>query len=239
MDGRSPAGITVIRTLGAVVCFADARASPLGANELELAEGARRAMATILGREVAALYALQEHGALTYLYAGASPLARGAHCVGRCDGLITAEADVALVVRNADCLPVALVGGDAVAMLHAGWRGLAADILGRAVHRLGNELGIAAHELAAFIGPGVGPCHYPVGSEVREALCRLVEPEAGWLAGDRVDLGAFAVARLRALGVAQASALGPCTACSSHHYSFRRDRSEAGRMWSAVVRTGS
>lgn len=239
MDTTQIDGITAIRTSAALVCFADARAARLGASERELADAARLAVERILGREVAALFALQEHGALTYLYSGDGGRVGRSHCVGSCDGLISAEADVALVVRNADCLPVALVGGGAVAMLHAGWRGLAADILGRAVRRLDNELGIGPRELEAFIGPGVGPCHYPVGSEVVAALSRLVEPSPAWLAGGRVNLAGLATSRLRGLGVAAVEALGPCTACSPHHYSYRRDGTEAGRMWSAVVRPRS
>ncbi|MGV8039813.1 MAG: polyphenol oxidase family protein [Thermoanaerobaculaceae bacterium] len=239
MDTTQIDGVTVIRTSTALTCFADARASRPGASELELADAARVAIARILGREVSALFALQEHGAGTYLYSGDGVLHGRSHCVGVCDGLISAEPDVALVVRNADCLPVALAGGGAVAMLHAGWRGLAADILGRTVRRLDNELGIGPRELEAFIGPGVGPCHYPVGSEVTAALSRLVESSPAWLDGDRVHLAGFAVSRLRGLGVAAVEALGPCTACSPHHYSYRRDRTEAGRMWSAVVRPRS
>jgi copper oxidase (laccase) domain-containing protein len=45
------------------------------------------------------------------------------------DGQVTARPGVAPMVLTADCLPVAVAGGGAVAMLHAGWRGLADGIL--------------------------------------------------------------------------------------------------------------
>ncbi len=109
MDTTQLDGITAIRTSAALVCFADARACRLGASERELADSARLAIGSALGREVPALYALQVHGALTYLYAGDGGRLEGSRCVGSCDGLISAEADVALVVRNADCLPVVIV----------------------------------------------------------------------------------------------------------------------------------
>ena len=165
-------------------------------------------------------------------------LAPGAHLVGRCDGLITAQPGVGLVVRNADCLPVALAGGGAVAMLHAGWRGLAADILGKAVRRLEGELGVPPGELEAVVGPGVGPCHYEVGREVIAGLevCPTADP--GWQHDGRVDLARFAAGRLRRLGVSSVRHAGVCTACSPHHYSYRRDGTEAGRMWSAAVIPG-
>jgi len=238
MDTTQLDGITAIRTSAALVCFADARACRLGASERELADSASLAIGSALGREVPALYALQVHGALTYLYAGDGGRLEGSRCVGSCDGLISAEADVALVVRNADCLPVAVVGGGAVAMLHAGWRGLAADILGRTLRRLDNELGVAPRALHVWIGPGIGRCHYPVGDEVVAALSRLVEPSPAWLGDGRVDLAGFAASRLRGLGVVAVDVLGPCTACSPHHYSYRRDGTEAGRLWSAVIRPG-
>jgi hypothetical protein len=60
----------------------------------------------------------------------------------------------------ADCLPVALAGPGGVAMLHCGWRGLAAGIVERGVDEVGAE--------AAAVGPGIGPCCYEVGPEVVE-----------------------------------------------------------------------
>jgi len=44
-----------------------------------------------------------------------------------CDGQATAMHGVAPMFMTADCLPVAVAGAGAVAMLHAGWRGLADD----------------------------------------------------------------------------------------------------------------
>jgi copper oxidase (laccase) domain-containing protein len=71
------------------------------------------------------------------------------------DGQATALAGVAPVVLVADCLPIALVAREAVAMLHAGWRGLAGGIVGEGVAAL-RELGAGA--FGAAIGPGAGPC---------------------------------------------------------------------------------
>ncbi len=84
------------------------------------------------------------------------------------DGQSTSLAGVGAMVLAADCLPVALGSEDAVAMVHAGWRGLAAGVLEqgvRAVRELGGE-----GEIAAIIGPGAGPCCYEVGPEVHTAF---------------------------------------------------------------------
>jgi hypothetical protein len=219
--------------------FADATASPVGASEAELAALAVQALGARLRRPVALLYAYQIHSPLTFVYQSVAPLEASAHFVGDCDGLITAEPWVVLQVRNADCLPVALAGGGAVAMLHAGWRGLAADVLGRAVARLEGELGVSPAKLSAVIGVGVGPCHYPVGDDVRQGLARWPVSAPDWQHQGRADLARFAASRLRYLGVGAGAirVLPGCTACQSRWHSYRRDGEQAGRQWSAVVLT--
>src|SRR5438874_7512471 len=88
--------------------------------------------------------------------------------LGEADGQVTALPAVGVMVLTADCLPVALGAPDAVAMLHAGWRGLAAGILEEGVAALRELAG--EQELHAVIGPGAGPCCYEVGAEVHAAL---------------------------------------------------------------------
>src|SRR4051812_30462730 len=70
------------------------------------------------------------------------------------DGHATALPNVPALVFVADCLPIALVAPDAVAMVHAGWRGLADGIVAEGVRALGGGAARAA------IGPGIGPCCY-------------------------------------------------------------------------------
>ncbi len=83
------------------------------------------------------------------------------------DGLFSDEPGLPLLALAADCVPVAIVstvGPPALAVVHAGWRGLAAGILAAAVAAL------AATETAAIVGPAIGPCCYEVGPEVVGAL---------------------------------------------------------------------
>ena len=76
----------------------------------------------------------------------------------RADGQLTANANLTPLVQVADCLPLALVGAGGVAMLHCGWRGLAAGIVARGAS--------AVDARAAAVGPGIGRCCYEVGDEV-------------------------------------------------------------------------
>ena len=185
----------------------------------------------------AVLYGKQIHSAISYVY---SP-ERGRHpgkptCVGSCDALITGTKDIVLAVQTADCLPVALVGDRVAAVIHAGWRGLAGDILGAVTRRLRAEWGVPEDRLAAVVGIGIGRCHYVVGHEVKEALAGLETRAAGWCDGATVDLSEWATGRLLALGLPaeQVEQLQGCTWCSPHHHSFRRDGPAAGRQWSGI-----
>jgi hypothetical protein len=235
---RDVEGIVGVSFGGAHALFADATASPSGLDDAALAAVAGRTVALRLGGPVPVLYARQRHGRLAYVYAAAEPLPAGPHLVGECDALITGEPGVALTVRTADCLPIALAAPGVVAVVHAGWRGLAADVLGAVLARLENEFGAGAASVEVAIGVGVGPCHYPVGSEVVRGLDRH-DCRGTWHSDGRVDLAAWAVGRLTALGVAaqRVRVLSGCTACSSSHHSYRRDGDAARRQWSAVVLT--
>ena len=77
-----------------------------------------------------------------------------------------------LGIQTADCLPVLLVDPQRrlVAAAHAGWRGTARgrDAAGRPGARR-PRLAAAATCVAA-LGPGIGPCCYEVGEELREAF---------------------------------------------------------------------
>ena len=138
----------------------------------------------------------------------------------RVDGHATTTPGLGLLVLTADCLPVALVGAGRAAMLHCGWRGLAGGIIGRALAGF-------AEPPAAAIGPGIGPCCYEVGPEVRARFCHL--GQAG--SGRTLDLAAVARAQLEAGGVKTIEEIGLCTACHpSLFFSHRRDAGRTGRQ---------
>jgi YfiH family protein len=140
------------------------------------------------------------------------------------DGQATRLAGVAPMVLVADCLPVALSSGDGVAMLHAGWRGLAGGILERGVAVL-RGLG-ARGELHAAIGPGAGPCCYEAGEEVHAAI--------GHSVGRNVDLKAAATERLKAAGAVTVEDVGICTIHDERYFSHRRSGGVTGRQAGVV-----
>ncbi len=140
------------------------------------------------------------------------------------DGHVVRHPGLAPLVFTADCLPVALAGPGGVAMLHCGWRGLAAGIVAR---------GAALVEAAsAAIGPGIGPCCYEVGPEVLDAFADLGE---GIVDGRLLDLPEVARRTLARAGVERVQSADLCTFCEAElFFSHRRDRGRTGRMGSVA-----
>lgn len=163
------------------------------------------------------------------------------------DGLIGRRGDAGgqiAAVRTADCVPVLLADreGEVVAAVHAGWRGIAAGIVGKAVERLG-RLGVESGRLVAAVGPSVGPCCYVVDRDVAEAVSRVTPRSSdsfpGRLGGEkpRLDLRESVSRQLTAAGMASGSiSRAPwCTACRSDlFFSHRRDGERAGRMMAVI-----
>jgi len=147
---------------------------------------------------------------------------RGRPCAASADGHATALRGVGTMVLAADCLPVALGCAGAVAMVHAGWRGLAAGVLEEGVLALRELAG--EETIGAVVGPGAGVCCYEVGPEVQRAL-GLVSRDAR-----HVDLRAIAHERLRGAGVDHVLDVRGCTICDPRFFSHRREGSRAGRQ---------
>lgn len=140
--------------------------------------------------------------------------------MGEVDGHVLTEPGLVALVYAADCLPVALAGPGGVAMLHCGWRGLAAGIAARGA--------TAVEATDAVVGPGIGACCYEVGDEVLEAFAPLGE---GVAEGRMLDLAEVARRLLRKAGVERIETSGLCTSCErDRFFSHRRDGGRTGRQ---------
>jgi len=148
------------------------------------------------------------------------------------DGQATALPDAAALVFVADCLPIVLAGGGAVAAVHGGWRGLAGGIVGEGAAAL-RELG-GAGPVRAAIGPGAAGCCYEVGEEVHARFADV----PGARAGERtLDLPAVARAKLAEAGVEEVHDVGLCTMCRRDlFFSHRGDGGTTGRQAGVVWR---
>lgn len=149
------------------------------------------------------------------------------------DAAVTRTPGVALTVRTADCLPVLLADhdGGVLAVVHAGWRGLASGVLDAALA----AMAVAPGGVHAWLGPAIGKRMFEVGDDVLQAFGGRGAPAAAhfirvregkWLA----DLPGLARARLAAAGVSRIAGGHWCTHSeSARFFSYRRER-DSGRM---------
>jgi YfiH family protein len=191
-----------------------------------VAENRRRLAAALGFAPEQVVFARQVHG--TRLIEGPDP-SRGSFVrhsrtkeprdVVEADGHVVRESGLAPLVFVADCLPVALYGPRGLAMVHAGWRGLAGGILAAGAE--------AAGATRAAIGPGIGPCCYEVGDEVLGAFAGLGDVADGRM----LDLPGVARRLLAQAGVDQVESAGLCTSCEAElFFSHRRDDGRTGRQ---------
>lgn len=157
----------------------------------------------------------------------------GAGDGGAADGIVSRAPGVVCAVLTADCLPILLCDRDGavVAAVHAGWRGIAAGVVEAGVC----ATGVPPPMLMAWLGPAIGPEHYEVGADVRDAAL------AGDPGGDgafrssgpgrwRADLERLVRRRLARAGVRSVYGGGRCTASDpGRFFSHRRD-GRTGRM---------
>jgi hypothetical protein len=192
----------------------------------------RRRLALALGLEPErVVFSLQVHGTRLIDHSETPSESRGSFGteyvqkeprdgVPEADGHVVREPGLAPLVFVADCLPVALHGPGGLAMVHAGWRGLAGGIVGAAAEAV--EANVAA------IGPGIGPCCYEVGEEVLGAFGDLGD---GIAAGRMLDLPEVARRLLARAGVGRVESAGRCTSCEPElFFSHRRDHGRTGRQ---------
>jgi hypothetical protein len=153
------------------------------------------------------------------------------------DASVTQVPGRVLAILTADCLPVLMAddSGSAIAIAHAGWRGLAAGVVERTVA----SLRVGPERVVAFLGPAIGPDAFEVGNDVRSAfLAGDAEAAAAFVAHSpgkwRADLCALARMRLAKIGVTRAYGGGFCTfSAPTRFFSHRRD-GVTGRMASLI-----
>lgn len=180
-------------------------------------------------------WAYQVHGNAVTFVDGASP-ARP-----RCDILLTDKPDRALLLRYADCTPVLLVDPRTrtVGVVHAGWRGTALRAAGTAVRAMAERFGTRPRDVAAAVGPAIGPCCYEVGRDVEQAF-----EDRPWLLDRQpngkahLDLWSANRDSLVEAGVPaeQVEVAGLCTRChADEFFSHRANEGELAGRFAAVI----
>lgn len=144
-----------------------------------------------------------------------------------CDALYTDRSDLWLAVKTADCVPILISSPQAVAVVHAGWRGLQMGLVAKTVHLLRQEFNLDAIDIFAHIGPCIRAHNYEVEADVAQHFpAKYVSP--GRKKGKfMLDLAAVAARQLRDCDVPDLNIydLNLCTYDQpSRFFSYRRDK---------------
>jgi YfiH family protein len=152
--------------------------------------------------------------------------------LGEGDALISNHPGLGVSIRTADCYPILLADARnrAIAAIHAGWRGTAAQIVIKTLEKMNADFGTEPRDVCAAIGPGIGGCCYEVGEDVSRQF--------GFAIRTHLDLMSENRNQLEQAGVSPQNieALGVCTFCDAKRFfSYRREKEKAGRMTSFIM----
>ncbi len=154
----------------------------------------------------------------------------------KADGMMTKKTGIPLTVRTADCLSIFMFDPkkNAIALVHAGWRGSHSHIAGRAVVLMKKHFGTHPKDLKIAFGPSICGCCYEVGAEFKKFF-----PKETVLKGGKYffDLALANKRQLVKAGVNPKNIFDPniCTFCNKQYFSHRREGAQAGRMISFMM----
>ncbi len=140
------------------------------------------------------------------------------------DALITAEQQIPLVIRTADCAPIFIWDPvrSVIGLVHAGRKGTILGITHKTIEHMGSTFHTRPEDCLAAIGPSIGVCCYEIDPVTHEHF----------------DLITQNTEQLLALGIPSAniSATHICTACRTDIcFSYRKEGQGTGRLYSALM----
>lgn len=143
-----------------------------------------------------------------------------------CDGLIAAVPNLPLMVTHQDCVPIVISDdlGSFVCVLHAGWRGVIAGIMPKAIELIRERFSLG--NLGLYFGPGIGPCHFEVEEDVAGLFSMMTSESVIERDGKLfVDMHTALLAQATSCGVDEKQIVmsGDCTFYDKSYASWRRD----------------
>jgi len=167
----------------------------------------------------------QVHGTEVIWHEGVAP---GWHVKDDADGHATSQQGLLLSVTVADCVPIYLVHRDglAVALLHAGWRGVAGGMLRSGLMILAARSGATPGDLVMHCGVAICGSCYEVGEEVARAV---LGPRAKG-GKQKIDLRAELARQASELGVEDATISSLCSRCNNDRFFSHRANGDGGRQ---------
>lgn len=211
----------------------------VGDSAANVEENLRRLAAAAQVEPRALLTVSQVHGAAVVEGRAASAAINAP--IAEADALWTGEEGVAVGVKTADCLPILLEDrvGRRVAAVHAGWRGVIAEIVARALEAMMAH-GTRPADVRVAIGPAIQRCCFEVDGDLPARFASAfgddVVVRVEGKDKPRLDLPLAVSRTLARLGVpdGHVARLPQCTMCDTRFFSHRRDRGVTGRHLSFI-----
>lgn len=159
--------------------------------------------------------------------------------IGGADGLITADKDVYLMIKTADCIPVLIYDPAIrkVAVIHASWRAIIDQIIPEVIYKMQNS-GSDPENLVVGIGPGICQKHFIVQNSVLKLFLEnypsatLVRNKDGYVDLKKAVLSDLKKAKVHPSNIEIAHF---CTVCDNGIYpSFRKEGKGALEIASVI-----
>ena len=150
--------------------------------------------------------------------------------IENCDGIITKEKNLPLMVMVADCIPILFFDEiqGVIAAVHAGRNSTFLKIAQITANKMINELGCNANNIKVIFGPSIHSCCY----EVSDELLNIVKTSFGekYCIGKNIDLQGINIMLLEEVGIRHINVSNICTKCSNEPYFSFRKNPNTGRF---------
>ena len=150
--------------------------------------------------------------------------------IENCDGIITKEKNLPLMVMVADCIPILFFDEiqGVIASVHAGRNSTFLKIAQITANKMINELGCNANNIKVIFGPSIHSCCY----EVSDELLNIVKTSFGekFCIGKNIDLQGINIKLLEEVGIRHINVSNICTKCSNEPFFSFRKNPKTGRF---------
>lgn len=150
--------------------------------------------------------------------------------IENCDGIITKEKNLPLMVMVADCIPILFFDEiqGVIAAVHAGRNSTFLKIAQITANKMINELGCNANNIKVIFGPSIHSCCY----EVSDELLNIVKTSFGekFCIGKNIDLQGINIKLLEEVGIRHINVSNICTKCSNEPFFSFRKNPKTGRF---------
>ena len=155
------------------------------------------------------------------------------------DALITNQPGLLIGVTVADCVPILIYDRQhqAVAAIHAGWRGTAGGIVRKTLAAMQEHFGTSAGDCYAYVGTCIDECSFEVGPEVAAQFAPAFKRTAAGTGKDYIDLKRANAKSLTDFGIPHEQiAVSPYSTVLNNddYFSYRAEKGQTGRMLAVI-----